>query len=60
MTHETLTIEVAVYDFAKWYRGIGGNKPWYTHNEYGRTQRWVVQKILDALERFPEESAEAA
>lgn len=52
LQHELLTIEVAVYDHAIWRRGIGGTKPWTTHSEHDRTERWVVEKILDALERF--------
>jgi hypothetical protein len=52
LQHESLTIEVAVYDRAIWRRGIGSDKPWHTHDEYERTERWVIKKILDALGRF--------
>jgi len=52
MQHESLTIEVMVYDYAIWRRGVGGTKPWVTHSERDRTERWVIDNILDALDRF--------
>jgi hypothetical protein len=52
MSHESLTIEVAIYDYAIWRRGVEGDKRWYTHDEHRPTERWVVTNILNALERF--------
>jgi len=52
---ESLTIEVIVYDYAIWRRGIKGPKPWNTHSEHDPTKRWVISNILDALKRFENE-----
>lgn len=52
--HESLTIEVIVYDYAIWRRGIGSNRQWETTYDCssGYTERFVINSILDALDRF--------
>lgn len=50
--HESLTIEIMVYDYAIWRRGIGSSKPWHTHDESEKTNRLMVDKIFLALDRY--------
>jgi len=56
LQHRSLTIEVIVYDYAIWRRSVGSERQWATHCEHSPTERWVVENILDALERFPIET----
>ena len=60
--HETLTVtvEVAIYDYRRKCFAVRGSD---SEGDYERdmpTERWVVDMILDALERFPKKEAQAA
>ncbi len=53
-TNETLTIEVEVYMFQKWRQNPDSSPEtaWYKDEPKTPTPRWVIDKIMDALERF--------
>ena len=50
-THESLTVEVVVWDYARQYRKDHCD----SNNERRPTERWVIDHILNALERFKNE-----
>jgi hypothetical protein len=52
-TSESLTVKIIIYDFALQCRGTSfKSKARGDHNKDAPTERWMIDKILDALGRF--------